>query len=73
VVLNRIRDEKMERYVRRKLAEKGLEPLGIIHEDSAIAMSWLEGKPLEMTHTRDDVESIVKKMEAVVEKSPVAV
>ena len=73
VVLNRIRDEKMERYVRRKLAEKGLEPLGIIHEDSTIAMSWLEGKPLEVTHTKEDVERIVKKMGTVAARSAIAV
>lgn len=73
VVLNRIRDEKMEWYVRRKLAEKGLEPLGIIHDDPAIVTSWLEGTRLEVTHTREDVERIVKKMEAVAARSAIAV
>jgi CO dehydrogenase nickel-insertion accessory protein CooC1 len=65
VVLNRVGDEKMERYMRRKLAEKRLEPLGIIHEDSAIATSWLEGKPLDGMKTREDVERLVEKLEVI--------
>ena len=65
VVLNRIRDEEMERYVRQKLSEKGLEPIGIIHDDPAIAISWLEGTRLEVTKTKDDVERIVENLEAI--------
>lgn len=65
VVLNRVGDEKMEKYMRKKLAEKGLEPLGVIHNDPAIATSWLEGKPLEGMKTREDVERLVEKLEAI--------
>ncbi len=73
VVLNRVRDEEMERYVRRKLAAKGLEPIGIIPEDPVIAMSWLEGTRLEMTNIREDVERIVKNLEAVAARSVIVV
>jgi CO dehydrogenase nickel-insertion accessory protein CooC1 len=71
VVLNRVRDEEMERYVRRKLTEKGLEPIGIIHEDPAIVMSWLEGTRLEVANTREDVETIVRNLEIVAARSGV--
>jgi CO dehydrogenase nickel-insertion accessory protein CooC1 len=73
VVLNRVRDEEMERYMRAKLAAKGLAPIGVIHEDSAIAMSCLEGTPLDATRTREDVDSIVNNLEAVAASSAIAV
>ncbi len=73
VVLNRVKDDAMEKYMRRKLAEKELEPIGTIHEDPAIAMSWLEGTRLEVTNTREDVEGIVKKLEAVATRSTIPV
>ena len=73
VVLNRVRDEKMERYMQAKLAAKRLEPIGVIHEDAAIAMSWLEGAPLEVKSTRKDVEEIVKNLEAVAASSVIAI
>jgi CO dehydrogenase nickel-insertion accessory protein CooC1 len=73
VVLNRVGDEKMERYMRRKLAETGLEPVGIIHNDSAIATSWLEGKPLDGMKSREDIEGVVENLEAVAARSSIAV
>lgn len=73
VVLNRVRDEVMERYMRTELAAKGLKPVGVIHEDAAIAESWLEGKPLELTKTREEVEKIVEKLEIVASSNMIAV
>jgi CO dehydrogenase maturation factor len=65
VILSRVRDEETERYVRKKLAEKGLEPIGVIHEAPSIARSWLRGTLLEATNTQEDVERVVDKLEAV--------
>jgi CO dehydrogenase maturation factor len=65
VILNRVKDAEMERYLKRELAEKGLEPLGIIHHDPAIAKSWLEGTRLAGMKTREDIERIVEKLEVV--------
>jgi len=73
VILNRVRDAEMESYLKRKLAEKGLEPLGIIRHDPAIARSWLEGTRLEGMKTKEDVEMIVKKLEAVAARNSIAV
>jgi CO dehydrogenase nickel-insertion accessory protein CooC1 len=69
VVLNRVRNEEMEKHLQRKLAEKGLKPVGIIHDDPAIAKSWLEGTRLEGMKTRADVERIVEKLEAVASRN----
>jgi CO dehydrogenase maturation factor len=73
VVLNRVRDEEMERYVRKKLAEKRLVPIGIIRDDHSIAISWLEGRPLEVANVSEDIERIVKKLEAVAARSSTTV
>ena len=67
VVLNRVRDEEMEQFMREKLAEKGIEPIGVIREDPSIAISWLIGAPLEVTSTKKDVEKIAEKMESIAE------
>jgi CO dehydrogenase maturation factor len=73
VILNRVRDGEMEGYVRKKLAEKGLEPIGAIHEDPSIARSWLRGTPPRATNAQEDVERAVEKLEAVAERSSVSV
>ena len=73
VVLNRVKDEAMERYMQRKLAEHGLEPIGIIHEDVTLARCWLEGSRLESTSTEADIAAIVEELEAVAIRQAVAV
>jgi len=64
VILNRIRDEEMENYLRAKLQQGGIKPIGAIREDPAIIITWLRGTPLEGTETRKDIEDIVDAMEA---------
>jgi len=70
-VLNRVRDKEMESYMRKRLEEKRIEPIGVIHEDASIAMAWLEGTPLEGTTAKKDAESIIKELEAA-EEAPFA-
>jgi CO dehydrogenase maturation factor len=65
VVLNRVRDEEMEGYVRKKLAEKGFEPIGVIYEDPSIVRSWLRGTPLVPRNAQEDIERVVEELEAV--------
>ncbi|MFP3896242.1 MAG: P-loop NTPase [Anaerolineales bacterium] len=62
-VMNRVKDEEMESYMRRRLEEKQLEPIGVIHEDASTAIAWLEGEPLDTTATKEDMEGIVRELE----------
>ena len=48
-----------------KLARQGIKPIGVIHEDSSIAMSWLRGTSLDATKTKQDTENIIEELETV--------
>ncbi len=63
VLLNKIKDEKIENYVSKKLKEKGLRAIGVIYEDSSISLSWLEGKPLEGIKAIKDIMGAIKRLE----------
>ncbi len=45
-VLNRVQSVEEEEYLCRKLREKGIEPIGTIHQDPSISRSWLKGTPI---------------------------
>lgn len=66
-VLNKVRDEETESYLRRRLEEKQIEAVGTIHADASIATAWLQGTPLEGSVTKRDVESIAEELEAAEE------
>jgi CO dehydrogenase nickel-insertion accessory protein CooC1 len=63
-VLNRVKDAEMESYMRQRLEEMQMTPVGVIHENASIAMSWLAGTPLDTRFTMKNVKSIVKDIEA---------
>jgi CO dehydrogenase nickel-insertion accessory protein CooC1 len=67
-VLNKIEDQETESYLRRKLEEEGIEPIGVVHRDPSISLSWLQGTPLDVSQTKKDVEKIVEELEAVEER-----
>jgi CO dehydrogenase maturation factor len=66
-VLNKVRDEETESYLRRRLEERGIEPIGTIHRDPSIAMAWLRGTSLEGSEPKKDAEGIAEELEAAQE------
>ena len=62
-VLNNVPDRRTERFLRRKLAEQGLETAGIIHADASIAHAWLEGKPLDARKAVREAEEVIDVLE----------
>lgn len=62
-MLNR-RNKAAHRPADRHTWERGITPIGVIHEDASIAMSWLAGTPLETTSTMEDIETILRNLEA---------
>jgi CO dehydrogenase maturation factor len=65
-VLNRVTSRQMEDYLRGKLREHGLKPLGVIDADPSVAMAWLTGSKLNSTQTRQEVENVVNELERAV-------
>ena len=67
VVLNRIRDREMLEYLRVQLSRGGVQVLGVIPEDPAIAISWLVGAPLGAV-SLGSAETIVDVLESAESK-----
>jgi CO dehydrogenase nickel-insertion accessory protein CooC1 len=64
-VLNRVLSEEMERFLRQKLAEKGIAPIGVVHEDVSICTAWLIGAPIRATEATAEAEKIIEQLEAL--------
>lgn len=62
-MLNRIEDVEQEDYLRQKLSEKGIDLVGVIHQDSSISRSWLKGTTLKANQAMLDVEQILDRLE----------
>ena len=67
-ILNKIRDEETERYIRNKLSEHGIDPIGIIHDDPSLSTAWLRGAPLTGVATRPEAKRIVEALEIIEER-----
>lgn len=63
-ILNKVTDEETESYMRQKLAEQGVEPLGVIHRHTSISRAWLRGEPVADNGVADDAERIIEALEA---------
>ena len=62
-VLNRVQDAEIESYLMERLAERGIEPDGIVHEDKSISISWLKGSPVETLQASVEAQKIIDKLE----------
>jgi len=71
VVLNKIKDENMERYLREELSKADIEPIGALQEDPAITLNWLEGSQLEGLGVHGNMQDIIGTLEEFArEQSP---
>lgn len=58
-VINKIPDSETESYLREKLLDIGIIPLGCIHEFTTISMAWLMGKPIRPGLANGEVQIIM--------------
>jgi CO dehydrogenase nickel-insertion accessory protein CooC1 len=71
VVLNKIKDEDMERYLREELSKADIEPIGALPEDPSITLNWLEGSQLEGLGVNGNMQDIIGTLEEFArEQSP---
>jgi CO dehydrogenase maturation factor len=62
-ILNRVRDAETEQYVKQKLTEHDITPIGVIHDDPSLSMAWLKGRPIETGATKSEMDKIVEALE----------
>ena len=62
-VLNRVKDSEIESYLREKLAENDIEPIGVIHEFPSIPVAWLKKEPIATEQALKEVEDIMDVLE----------
>lgn len=62
-VLNRVQSSDEEEYLRQKLREKGIEPVGVIRQTPSISLSWLKGIPIAADETLIAAQNILDRLE----------
>lgn len=62
-VLNRVQGTEEEEYLRQGLREKGIEPVGVIHQHPSISRSWLKGTPIKADEAMLEVQKILDRLE----------
>jgi CO dehydrogenase nickel-insertion accessory protein CooC1 len=66
-LLNNVEDAETEGYLRQELAGRGIEPLGVIYRDPAIARAWLHGETIAGDDVPSDTRTLVGELEARVQ------
>lgn len=61
-VLNKIADPETESYLREKLLERGIIPLGCIHDYPTISVAWLKGKPIRANLAEGEALLVLDKL-----------
>ncbi len=62
-VLNRVQSPEEEKYLRQRLEEKGIQPVGVIYQAPSISLAWLKGTPMEADHAMMEVHQILARLE----------
>jgi CO dehydrogenase nickel-insertion accessory protein CooC1 len=68
-VLSRCADKQVATQLRQGLHQRELEPLGVIHEDAAIAQAWLKGERIEAPRAESDAWKVAHRLELIAEGS----
>lgn len=63
VVLNRVHDARMERYLRQRLHEIDVEAHAVVPADQSIERAWLAGETLKLGRAKCSVEKIIADLE----------
>ncbi len=65
-VLNKISGATKEQYLRDRLLEACISPIGTIHDATAVSVGWLTGSKLNTESTREEVTTIAERLERAV-------
>lgn len=62
-VLNRVRDGETEQFMRRRLAQFGIEPIGTIHDYPSLSRAWLTRAPVGEKAAMAEIDCLVQALE----------
>jgi CO dehydrogenase nickel-insertion accessory protein CooC1 len=62
-ILNQVQDPEVEDYLREKLIQHGIEPIGAVYREDTISLSWLKGLPIEKTRANKEIGNVIAKFE----------
>jgi CO dehydrogenase nickel-insertion accessory protein CooC1 len=62
-LINKIENKQTEIYLRAKLAERCIEPAGVLYADPAISISWLKGTTMMAHKSQDAIPALIGKLE----------
>jgi CO dehydrogenase nickel-insertion accessory protein CooC1 len=63
-ILNKVADERIEKFMRRRLAADGIHPIAVFHEEVAITECWLEGSPIFIPRLVMEAAHVVHQLES---------
>lgn len=63
-VLNRVQGAEEEEYLRQRLGEKGIEPVGVIYQVPSISLCWLKGMPIRSDDAMMEIRKILDRLES---------
>jgi CO dehydrogenase maturation factor len=63
-ILNKIPDEETESFLRARLAEYGIDPIGAVRDHRSVTTAWLRGETLDAGAARDEVLAVARVLEA---------
>lgn len=69
-VLNKVRDDASQQYMESRLAERGVKPIGVLHDDPAVASAWMTGSKVKPTVAAREAEQLVEAIEDAEEGVP---
>ena len=62
-ILNKIPDIETEKYLRVKLAKKGIEPVASISTQPSIATAWLKGRRIQINNAKEEIQKVIEVLE----------
>lgn len=64
-VLNKVEDKATEDYLRERLAEKGIHPVGAFHRHGSVTAAWLKGTALDDSDLIEEAAQVAAALEAI--------
>jgi CO dehydrogenase maturation factor len=69
-VLNKIEDKETEDYLKQRLADKGIQPVGTFRRHRSVTAAWLKGTALDDGDLIEEAAQVTAALEAIEDERP---